>query len=163
MTENRFRWGRPSMLLVMLVPWGQSAAAQIPIRQDTIPRTSPVVVTAALLGSAAGLAGGVAAGEWARKQWNFDRTGEDPGLASQVAGGLIGSVFGTTLGATGGGLLQQQRPVAFGQRMRDGVVGALLGLVVGYAVRRATDDTRAGVVAYSLTQGLYAGLSNGRW
>jgi hypothetical protein len=124
--------------------------------------TKPGIVISAVLGSAGGMVGGAALGNLLSDRFGFDRGGEDPGLASTVLGGLVGSMAGTVFGAHLASRAHGQR-VPFARRMRDLLGATLLGCGVAWGVGRLTHDAEPAIVAFSLAQGLYAGLSNGQW
>jgi hypothetical protein len=78
-------------------------------------------------------------------------------------GGLVGSLAGTMIGTTVGAAVSNRPRVSFTSRLRDAGIGMMLGFGVGLLVAGSSHDQRAAVVAFSVTQGLCAGLSNGRW
>jgi hypothetical protein len=152
-------------LLAILLCTASALRSQAAKTTDASPPqgTSLTVVTGGILGSALGTLAGVAGGDWAGRSLNVEQGGEDPGLGPRVIGGLIGSLTGTMLGTTAASGLTHRRPVSLGGRMRDAGVGMLIGIFVGLVVTYGADDQRTGLVAFSLTQGVVAGLSNGRW
>lgn len=125
--------------------------------------TSWTIVALGVAGSALGAVAGDRAGDWASKSFNIEQQVEDPGLTVRTFGGLVGSLAGTMIGTTVGGGLSHRRPVTFTSRLRDAGIGMMLGFGVGLVVAGSAHNQRAAVVAFSITQGLCAGLSNGRW
>lgn len=146
---------RYANLLLPLLLLGSAAAAQ-----RTAPAahlTTPHIVAGAVLGSAGGVLGGVTIGRWAAR-----RAHSDPEDGLELLAGLAGSALGTAVGAHMGARVNHRR-VSFGRRLRDAGAGTLIGGLVALAVGGVTDKSEPVVIAFSLTQGLYVGLSNGRW
>jgi uncharacterized membrane protein YeaQ/YmgE (transglycosylase-associated protein family) len=157
--------------LIWLLLWAaplvaQQGAGTVP---DTIPvksrGTNVAAVIGGVAGSGIGLWVGIEAGEWSSDHLGFDCCGDDPGLLAQMIGGLVGSVAGTMLGAsTGSAVLDPGLPrPSFEARLRDAMFGTLAGVVAALAVTEMTEGDVGPWVTFSLVQGLYAGLSNGRW
>lgn len=125
--------------------------------------TSWAIVALGVTGSALGTIAGDRAGDWASQTFQIDRGVEDPGLTMRVFVGLAGSLAGTMIGTAIGDNVSHRTRVTFISRLWDAGIGMMLGIVAGLVVSQSTEDPRAGVIAFSVTQGLAAGLSNGRW
>ena len=151
------------LIILPLCALAHPVAAQRQARGPTVPG-----VVAAIGGSFAGVEGGRWLGGQLSEALGIDQGGEDPGLTLQILGAGAGSVLVTALAADFGDALMGRPPIPLGDRIRDAGVGMLLGLATGYLSAKAVDryggDTgKAWRIGYSTTQGLYAGLSNGRW
>jgi hypothetical protein len=127
------------------------------------PGTSVAVMLGGMLGSGLGVWGGIEAGEWARDYLRFTCCGDDPGQLAQIIGVLTLSVTGTMLGTSVADAAASRPPVPPLRRLRDALTGLGLGVVALVVTSRVTDGSTAPLVAYSIAQGTYAGLSNGRW
>lgn len=137
--------------------WGQTPAPTGP---------SPLVGFGAAAGAALGMLGGYAAGRGLADRFRIDQTGDDPGLSVAVGGAVLGSLVGSAVGAhVAGGSTPTQPAPSFGRRMRDAGAGLLVGAALGYLGARLTEPHgRTGwIVGMSVGEGLYAGLSDGRW
>lgn len=125
--------------------------------------TSWAVVALGVTGSALGVVAGVKSADWASRSFNIERGVEDRGSALRAVSGLVGSLAGTMIGTTLGSGVSHRPRVGFTGRLRDAGIGMMLGFGVGLVVAGNAHNQRAGVIAFSVTQGLCAGLSNGRW
>ena len=119
-------------------------------------------IVGGILGSALGQVAGAGLGSQASKTFNIDRNGDDPGLTMAIVGGVSGSLAGTVAGVRIGSIANRSQP-SLERRLRDAGVGLALGIGAGFLVGRISGDDRVARVTYSLVQGTYAGLSNGRW
>ena len=147
--------------IAVLTLLANGVSAQEPPRRGT---SIPVILTA-VGGSFAGVAGGAWFGGQMSESLGIGQGGEDPGQLLRILGAGAGSVLGTALGAEFGNRLMGGEPVSLGAHVRDAGVGIFFGLAVGYlSAKIAEPDAGKGWrIGYSSAQGLYAGLSNGRW
>lgn len=107
------------------------------------------VILGAVAGSAAGLYLGFIGGE--ELGWGG---GDDPGLASALLFGSVGSAVGTTLGIQ----LFSAGRAPVGTTIVLSVAGAVVGLGAAAVAHRATGADAGGLMfSYSVGQGLFAG------
>jgi hypothetical protein len=132
-------------------------------RADQGQRGTLLTVLGGIAGSTLGLWGGIETGRYMADHWGFDCCGDDPGQAAKVSGGLVFATAGTMLGTTPGTAMGGQRPPRGVRRVRDAVVGLGLGAATALGAAALTGGEDVPLVTFSLVQGLYAGLSNGRW
>jgi hypothetical protein len=144
-------------------PAGHSPMPRMTVIESQRTAVHPIVVGGGIIGSALGLWGGIEAGEWMADHWGLDCCGDDPGLAAKGFAGLIGSAAGTVLGTSLGARLGGTAQPTFGRRLRDLGVGTLLALAITAGTAKVTDGPTAPFISFVVTQGGYAGLSNGRW
>ena len=122
--------------------------------------TSWAVVALGVTGSALGVVAGVKSADWASQSFGGVQESDH---TMRAFAGLVGSLAGTMIGTTVGSGLSHRSRVGFTGRLRDAGIGMMLGFGVGLVVAGSAHNQRAGVIAFSVTQGLCAGLSNGRW
>lgn len=122
--------------------------------------TSWAVVALGVTGSALGVVAGVKSADWASQSFGGVQESDH---TMRAFAGLVGSLAGTMIGTTVGSGLSHRPRVGFTGRLRDAGIGMMLGFGVGLVVAGSAHNPRAGVIAFSVTQGLCAGLSNGRW
>lgn len=151
-----------ALLVVTATIWAARVLPAQVTPSDTGKTTGPPVLAGALLGSAGGLVAGIVAGRWTTEHLGWNRGGDDPGFTAEFLGGIAGSMIGASLGAHLGARARGQR-VSFGRRLRDAIGGTLIGLSVAIGVSTFASERQPGIIAFSLTQGLFIGLSNGRW
>ncbi len=141
---------RRLLTLLLLLP---APIGSLQTQEDPPPRVE--AVAAGILGSAAGLRLGARAG-WAVSQGSFD-TEYDGAFWGAVIGSVLGTALGTSLAESG------TRRASFERKLRDAGVGLAVGVGGAMMMYHMTRDGEAALLSFSVFQGLYAGLSSGRW
>jgi hypothetical protein len=85
------------------------------------------------------------------------------GVVGSYAGIVVGSFFGSSLGSALGNAAAGHPGVSFGRRIKDAAEGMIFGAALGGLTSLITDGSDAPFTVYISVQGLFAGLSNGRW
>jgi len=97
------------------------------------------------------------------EHWGLDCCGDDPGLAAKGWGAFLGSAAGTLLGTGLGRELSGSGHPSFSRRLRDLGAGTFFAAAITAGISMVTDGPTAPFISFTVAQGGYAGLSNGRW
>lgn len=135
---------------ILLFVFAAAASAQQP---DSTRTHTGKTITLSIVGSAAGIVGGGAAGFGLCKATGWGDSGEDPCLGHMILGGLAGSIAGSALGAH-----IARKDVAFSQALTGALGGAVLGFGAGYLIGKLVSSPGPILIGYSVTQGVVTGL-----